>query len=435
MIREFKLPDLGEGLTESEIVEWHVDVGDTVTLNQSIVEVETAKAAVQIPSPFAGVVTALLAEPGATVRVGVPILAIEVQVDAAAGAPAGASAQPAAVAETTAAVAEPPELAAENAEPAVRVERTPVLVGYGPAVATGQRPQRRPHSWPEPEHPVFVPARGAALATPPVRKYAHDLGVDLAHVRGTGDEGAITRDDVQLAASRPVGPHDDDIRVPIRGVRKATAAAMVLSAFTAPHVTEFLTVDVTRALAAVRTVKQRGGDASLLGLVARALCLALDRTPEANSHWDEVAGEIVQYSHVNLGIAVATPKGLMVPHVRDAASLSLGEITRAIGALAERAREGVVTPAELTGGTVTITNVGVFGVDAGTPILNPGEAAILALGAVRRTPWEFEGEIALRDVMTLALSFDHRLVDGQQGSRVLTDVGGMLCDPGYHLTW
>ena len=394
MIRDFALLDLGEGLTESELIEWHVAVGDTVELNQPIAEVETAKAIVQLPSPFAGVVATFYVQPGSTVTVGTPIVAFEV----AAGVPAEAPA------------------------------RNAVLVGYGPAVETGERPKRRPRSFAA-EEPVFVPARGAALSTPPVRRLAHDLGVDMSLVRGTGDGGAITREDVQGAASTPAVSAGRDTRTPIRGVRKATAAAMVASAFTAPHVTEFLTVDVTRTTELIGRLKAGAQGASLLGVVAKALCIAVGRNPSVNSRWDEKAGEIVQFGSVNLGIAVATPRGLMVPNLKDAGAMSLGDLTAAIATLAAAARAGSSTPEALSGGTITITNIGVFGIDAGTPILNPGEAAILAMGAVRRMPAEFEGAVALRDMMTLSLSFDHRLVDGEQGARFLTDIGGILADP------
>lgn len=397
-MKDFALPDLGEGLTESEIVEWHVAVGDTVTLNQPLADVETAKAIVQLPSPFAGVIGALYASAGDTVRVGAPIVGFE---------PSGDRAEP----------------SGGRAEP--RRARESVLVGYGPAVASGDRPKRKARTLPE-EQPVFVPARGAALSTPPVRKLAHDLGVDLAVLTGTGEGGAVTREDV-VSASKPVATGDR--RIPIKGVRKATAAAMVASAFTAPHVTEFLTVDVTRSSELVGRLKAAGERASMLAVVAKAMCLALPRNPSLNSRWDEPAQEIVEFAAVNLGIAVATPRGLMVPVIRDAHALSLGALTESIGALAATARAGETTPAALTGGTISITNVGVFGVDTGTPIINPGEAAILAMGAVRRLPWEYEGEVALREVMTLSLSFDHRLVDGEQAAKFLVDIGRVLVDP------
>jgi len=417
MIRDFALPDLGEGLTESELVAWHVAVGDTVALNQPLAEVETAKAIVQLPSPFAGVIAQLYAEPGQTVAVGTPIISFDL-VDAAADADAAPSAT------SEPATGEP---AAEPAE-----ARTAILVGYGPAVETGRRPQRKAHSFADRGAPQAPPLTGSTRwrAAPPVRKLAHDLGIDLGAVAGTGQGGAVTRDDVQRATAMSAGTGRGDTRIPIRGVRRATAAAMVASAFTAPHVTEFLTIDVTRTLELVTRLKAAGGSASLLAIVAKAMCLATARTPEINSSWDEASSEIVQFGAVHLGVAVATPRGLMVPVVRDADRLSLGDLTEAIAATAAEARAEGLAPASLTGSTISVTNVGVFGVDTGTPIINPGEAAILAIGAVRRLPWEFEGGVALRDVMTLSLSFDHRVVDGEQGSRFLVDVGGILSDPG-----
>jgi pyruvate dehydrogenase E2 component (dihydrolipoamide acetyltransferase) len=273
-----------------------------------------------------------------------------------------------------------------------------------------------------------------------VRKLAADLGVDLARVTGTGDSGMITRADVVgatsgAAESAPTAAGAREKRTPIKGVRKATAEAMVRSAFTAPHVTEFLTIDVTPTTELIAQLREKSGQrVTMLSIVSKALCIAVGRNPSLNSRWDEAAQEIVEFDYVNLGIAVATPRGLMVPNIPDADALSLAELTSALADLATTARDGLTKPASLVGGTISITNVGVFGVDAGTPILNPGEAAILAMGAVRRTPWEFRGEIALRDVMTLSLSFDHRLVDGAQGSRFLTDIGAILSNPGMVLT-
>ena len=465
-VHEFRLPDLGEGLTESEIVEWHVAVGDRVTLNQTLADVETAKAIVQLPSPFAGIVAALHAEPGTTVQVGAPLVSIDVAADAPLASSAGdaspaadaAAAQAAPAPAVSAPSAAEPEApaAAEVAEPAA--ERQSVLVGYGPAVETGRRPKRKARSLPErpadrPSAPRGTgsgpgPGRGAALATPPVRKLAHDLGVDLSEVDGTGDNGQVTRADVtrfaesgRAAASAPsttgapgvTGPRADgrpaEVRHPIKGVRKATAEAMVRSAFTAPHVTEFLTVDVTASSELVARLKARGQSASMLALVSKALCIAVERNPSLNARWDESSNEIVELRDVGLGIAVATPRGLLVPSIPDAGSMTVPQLADAIRELAATARDGRTPPSSLSGGTITITNIGVFGVDAGTPIIVPGEAAILAMGAVRRTPWEFEGGIALRDVMTLSVSFDHRMVDGEQGSRFLTDIGGILHDP------
>lgn len=470
-VKEFALPDLGEGLTESEIVEWHVAVGDMVTLNQPIAEVETAKAIVSLPSPVAGKISALHAEPGATVQVGTRIVTFEL--DGPSSAAGGASGDE-----------------ADAGNPSAAPERNSVLVGYGPAVETGKRPTRKPRSAQASQQesvavqapatveapaavetvqasatgtaPAQTPAAGVEArtkTTPPVRKLALDLGIDLTKVSGTGAEGVITRDDVTRAAgdsasgsaaapgmaaasaasasalrSTSTSGRPREERTPIKSVRKATAAAMVSSAFTAPHVTEFLTVDVTRTLELVSRLKARDSAASVLAVVAKALCIGVSRNPSLNSRWDAEANEIVQFGYINLGIAVATPRGLMVPNVKDADAMTLAELTEAIGVIARDARASKATPASLNGGTLSISNVGVFGIDAGTPIINPGEAAILAIGAVRKMPWEHHGEVALREVMTLSLSFDHRLVDGEQGARFLTDVGAILSDPGAVLS-
>jgi pyruvate dehydrogenase E2 component (dihydrolipoamide acetyltransferase) len=279
------------------------------------------------------------------------------------------------------------------------------------------------------------------LAKPPVRKLARDLGVDLRAVAGSGPGGVITRDDVRDAApASAAAPGEPGTRrEPVRGVRKATAAAMVASAFTAPHVTEFLAVDVTATMALRDRLRgtREYTDVPLspLAFVAKAVCLALRRTPVLNARWDEPAGEIVYHDRVRLGIAATTPRGLLVPTVRDADTLSLRELAVALQELAATARAGRTAPADLTGGTFTITNVGVFGVDSGTPILNPGEAGILAVGAIKQAPWVVDGQLAVRTVCQLALSFDHRLVDGEQGSRFLADVGALLTEPGLALTW
>jgi len=432
-IREFRMPDLGEGLTESELVEWHVSPGDTVALNQNIADVETAKAVVQLPSPVAGVVVDLLAEPGSTVAVGSAIVRFEV--DDVVGA------------EPAAPPSEHPDGELDPDAVAVAPERNAVLVGYGPKVETGVRPQRKARTFRS--RTISDERQGAAglgsssavaLAAPPVRKLAHELGIDLTTLKGSGEGGVIVRADVTRAADEAVGRASDqapasggETRTPIRGVRKATAAAMVSSAFTAPHVTEFLTVDVTRSTQLISRLTASGHRASMLGLISKAVCWALERTPALNSRWDDEAGEIIQFGSVTLGIAVATDRGLMVPHIRAAERLSVLAMTEAIADLAAAARAAELAPEQLKGSTFTISNIGVFGVDAGTPILNPGEAGILAVGAVRRQPWEHEGEIALRDVMTLSLSFDHRLVDGEQGAQLLTDVGGLLADPAVAL--
>jgi 2-oxoisovalerate dehydrogenase E2 component (dihydrolipoyl transacylase) len=418
------MPDVGEGLTEAEIVTWQVKPGDTVTVNQVICEIETAKAAVELPCPWAGTVGELLVQPGESIEVGTPIITI----DTGGGVPAGKAGDD---------------------------EAVPNLVGYGPRQASATRRARRstaapvPAVEPQPEpEPASepAPARGGVavpLAKPPVRKLAKDLGVDLGRLDGSGDGGVITRSDVEAAAapapSAPAPSVGGVRREPIRGVRKATAAAVSGSAFTAPHVTEFLAVDVTETMALrdrLRATRQYA-DVKLtpLAFVAKAVCMAAKRTPDINASWDEPAGEIVYYDRVQLGIAAATPRGLIVPKIRDADTLSLRELAGALADLTGTARSGKTPPADLVGGTFTITNVGVFGVDSGTPIINPGEAGILAVGAIKPMPWVVDGQLAVRTVCQLALSFDHRLVDGEQGSRFLADVGALLTDPGLALTW
>ncbi len=458
-LREFKLPDVGEGLTEANIVAWHVKPGDPVEDGQIIVEIETAKAVVELPSPWDGTVARLLAEEGQTVEVGVPIITVEV-------AGQGATDNP----ERAVVPAPAPAGSAPSGEPAP--ERHAVLVGYGvkasattrrarktaPAVAaTAGRPEvaEVPTAPEVPAEPPELPAEavpaglGRALAKPPVRKLAKDLGISLAALAGSGPDGSITRDDVQRAAAAddqdrsapPVtvpSPGGEE-RIQVRGVRKHMAAAMVSSAFTAPHVTEFLQVDVSETMAALPRVRElpefAGVRVSPLLFVARALLIAVARHPLINSSWDAAAGEIVVKHYVNLGIAVAADRGLIVPNVKNAGALPLPGLARSLQALAETGRAGKATPADLSGGTITITNVGVFGVDAGTPILTPGETAILAFGQVKDTPWVVDGQLAVRQACTLSLSFDHRVVDGELGSAVLRDIGAMLTDPLRMLAW
>ena len=448
-IKQFRLPDVGEGLTEAEILGWSVAVGDEVKVNQILVEIETAKAAVELPSPFAGKVSALLVEAGQTVDVGVPIIEIEV-----------AGAEPDRPAAAVVGAAAPAKEAPK---------REPVLVGYGVAESATTRRARKAGGAPAAPaaplptaSPVPAPAASVAapvapatavaaprtapthvLAKPLVRKLAKDLGVDLTTITPAREDGVITREEVERAASAPAAPAAvaapapaalaADRRVPIKGVRKATAAAMVASAFTAPHVTEFLTLDVTRTVKLVERLREqpeyREVKVSPLLITARALVSAVGRFPEINASWDEAAQEIVLRGSVNLGIAAATPRGLVVPNIKAAERLNLHQLAQALGGLTRTAREGKTALADLTGGTITITNVGVFGVDTGTPILNPGEAAILAFGAIKQQPWVHKGKVKPRWVTTLALSFDHRLVDGELGSRFLREVGRALEDP------
>jgi pyruvate dehydrogenase E2 component (dihydrolipoamide acetyltransferase) len=447
-LKEFKLPDVGEGLTEADIVAWHVKPGDQVEVNQIIVEIETAKAVVDLPSPWDGTVARLLVEEGQTVDVGVPIIAVDVTVSAAAPAVTASVQEKTNPAERTVVPAPPPD----------KPQRQAVLVGYGVKESSTKRRARK--TVPAIIAPTAEVPAARALAKPPVRRLAKDLGISLSELAGTGPDGSITRDDVQRAAGHDATARSDQVvsgngtrtpslatgpspereeRIAVRGVRKHMAAAMVSSAFTAPHVTEFLQVDVTETMAAVRRVRDlpeyAGVRVSPLLFVARALLAAVARHPLINSWWDGAAEEIVIKHYVNLGIAVAAERGLIVPNVKDAGALPLPELARRLQALAETGRAGQATPADLAGGTITITNVGVFGVDAGTPILSPGETAILAFGQVKDTPWVVEGQLAVRQACTLSLSFDHRIVDGELGSAVLRDIGSMLEDPIRILAW
>lgn len=434
-VEQFRMPDVGEGLTEAEIVTWKAKPGDSVTLNQIIVEVETAKALTELPSPFTGVVTELLVPEGATVAVGTPIIAINTA--------AGSGAVQLVAAEDVG------EFGSAN-DPAPEGPAS-VLVGYGPQATPAVRRRRfvPPPAAPwSPARPAAVTASGAVvhmLAKPPVRKLARDLGVDLTAVVPTGSGGIVTRADVEHAvapaANSASGGSADarQTRIPIRGVRRHTAAAMVASAFTAPHVTEWLSVDVTATMRLVDRLREErefsGVKMSPLVVVAKVMLIAVRRNPQINASWDEAAGEIVIHHGVNLGIAVATPRGLVVPNIKDASQLGLRELADALAELTETAREGRSSAPALTGGTITLTNVGVFGVDSGTPILNPGEAAILAFGQVRKMPWVHKGKVRPRWVTQLAVSFDHRVVDGELGSRFLTDVGAVLEDPALALVW
>ena len=456
--KQFRLPDVGEGLTEADIVTWRVKPGDQVTINQVIVEIETAKAVVELPSPYEGVVAQLLVDEGQSVDVGTPIIAVDtpgpdspiknIKMVPADPVPAAPERQPVLVGYGV-------KTATTSRRPRKTSPSSPMVPGAAPAAITGTPTAPAPATaTPVNLGPTATAVRdknggGRALAKPPVRKLARDLGVDLSQLSGTGPAGSITRDDIQQAAAQPVtgvlagqpaaGARPREERVPVRGVRKHTAEAVTSSAFTAPHVTEFLEVDVTgtmEALARLRALPEFDGvRISPLLFVARALLVATARHPMINSSWDATAQEIVVKHYVNLGFAAATDRGLLVPNIKDAQALSLPGLARAFAELTSTARDGRCTPGDLTGGTITITNVGVFGVDAGTPILTPGEAAILAFGRIRKAPWVHDDQLAVRQVTTLSLSFDHRIVDGELGSAVLRDVGQMLEDPVRMLAW
>jgi 2-oxoisovalerate dehydrogenase E2 component (dihydrolipoyl transacylase) len=453
---DFRLPDVGEGLTEAEVLSWHVSVGDTVTVNQVLCEIETAKAAVELPSPFAGVVSALLVAEGEVVAVGTPIISI----GGASDKPSGGEISDAEV-----------EQAREVAELEVPgVKREAVLVGYGVETSSSTRRPRRA-SVPIPSRPVSAdvaakPAAASAgpvLAKPPVRKRARDLGIDLTSVRPTGPGGVVTRADVEAAAGdaangrssratngsgaresrvfAPLPQRDPadrgEERIEVRGVLRTMADAMVRSAFSAPHVTEWVTVDITESIRLADTLRTMPEfDGTTVGpmlLTMWALTRAAQRYPRINASWDADAGEVVVKNYVNLGVAAATPRGLVVPNIKDADTLSLVQLAQGLSSLVGQARAGRTPPSDMLGGTITITNVGVFGVDGGTPIINPGEAAILALGQAAQRPWVVDGAVVPRTVCELTLSFDHRMVDGELGSRVLADVASTLRDPWPHL--
>jgi pyruvate dehydrogenase E2 component (dihydrolipoamide acetyltransferase) len=497
-VKHFNLPDPGEGLVEAEIVTWKVKPGDTVKTNVIVVEIETAKSLVELPIPWEGKVIELLVAEGTTVDVGQPIVSVEVE---GAGDQAEPSASPEAeggAAEGEERVANlvgygpsassgkrrrrkgPAESA--GAAPGRAAEGVQAVMGQAggpvagnapaqaaapesprapePVAATGPGPMSRAEAAPG----AGVGNGGRPLAKPPVRKYAKDRGVDLAQVSASAGDGIITRADIDAflggggaeapaAAGEPADggagtayappvfsrSGEREVRIPIKGVRKMTAQAMVGSAFSAPHVTEFITVDVTRTM---KLVDRLGGDrdfrdvkVSPLLIVAKALCLAVHRNPGINATWDEAAGEIVQKNYVNLGIAAATPRGLIVPNIMDADQMSLRQLADAMADLVSTARAGRTQPAAQSGGTITITNVGVFGVDNGTPIINPGESAILCFGAIRKMPWVVGNKVKPRWVTQLSVAFDHRLVDGDLGSRFLADVAAVLEDPSKALVW
>jgi pyruvate dehydrogenase E2 component (dihydrolipoamide acetyltransferase) len=494
------LTDPGEGLTEAEILEIKVAVGDRLEINAPVVEVETAKSAVELPSHVAGTVVEILVAVGDEVPVGAPLIRVDTAGGPApadgdapsdAAAPAGASSQaPApsadgaadqnaagqnAADENARAEADPSaEELAEQAAPAADAEPKN-LVGYGDRSSAGAGPRRRRRR----AEPAQESASGQVpidriLAKPPVRKLARDLGIALHDVLATGPEGTVTRQDVLNAQQRAYGAETDGdyfpeespqapehlhavmkttrdqpfsgvtsdertTRVPIRSVRKRTAEAMVASAFTAPHVTVFNEIDMTGVMRIVSQLRSSREWADVkvspLAVIAKALLVAIRRNPEVNASWDEDAQEIVYKHYVNLGIAAATPRGLIVPNLKDAHLMTLRELAEGIGELARTARAGRTSLRDTRDGTFTITNYGVFDIDSGTPILNPGESAILGVGAIKEKAWVVDGRIEPRQVATLSLSFDHRLIDGALGAELLRDVSAVLEDPSLGLVW
>ncbi|BDU10146.1 dihydrolipoamide acetyltransferase component of pyruvate dehydrogenase complex [Aurantimicrobium sp. INA4] len=458
-VSKFYLPDVGEGLTEAEIVSWKVKPGDSVAINDILVEIETAKSLVELPSPYEGQVSELLAQEGETVEVGTAIITISSAGDSMLTAPTPTLAQAAMANEVF--VTADSEM--DGAKDAKDEASGSVLVGYGVGGHAATR-RRRGGNAPAPtppaapavvtpvpqaltpapvaKRPASLPVTEAVpvIAKPPIRKLAKDLDVNLAEVQATGIAGEITRDDVIRHASQasvfrniqtPEWPEEREERIPVKGVRKAIATAMVQSAFTAPHVSVFVDVDATRTMEFVKRLKNSpdfaGVKVSPLLILAKAIIWAVRRNPTVNSTWTDK--EIIVHRYVNLGVAAATPRGLIVPNVKDSHEMSLLELAQALEKLTLDARDGKTSPADMAGGTITVTNIGVFGMDTGTPILNPGEVGILALGTIKQKPWVVDGEVRPRFVTTLGASFDHRVVDGDVASRFLADVASVVEEP------
>lgn len=458
----FNLPDVGEGLTEADISSWKVAVGDEVTVNQILVEIETAKSLVELPSPQAGTIAELYAAEGDTVDVGSPIVRF--------GSPDGGAA-PAGDSGTASSGEDAAEAGSASADDSDEGASGATLVGYGAVASSSKRRPRKAGAAPaaqsgavkqepaqaaaasqttEPAAQSAAPGGSRPLAKPPVRKAAKDAGVDLASVPATGPRGEVTRADLtayldggaaqpsasaqpEAASAAPIGSSGlPEERLPLKGVKKAMAQAMVNSAFTAPHVTIGVDVDVTETMALVRRLKSsqalgEGVRVSPMLIVAKAMVWAAQRHPMMNAVID--GDEIVLRDGVNLGIAAATDRGLIVPNIKGAHTMGLGELATAIGELTETARSGKTTPAAQSGGTLTLTNIGVFGVDWGTPIINPGESAIVAIGRAVKKPWVVDGEIRPRDIMSVTVSADHRIVDGATIAAFLRDIANALEEP------
>ncbi|MEZ7851439.1 MAG: dihydrolipoamide acetyltransferase family protein [Candidatus Nanopelagicales bacterium] len=400
-IEIFHLPDAGEGLTEAEIVRWLVEPGDSVSVNQMVVEIETAKATVELPIPWAGVVSEIHEEIGAIVPVGARVISIETQVQS---------------------------------------QRDPVLVGYGVkegASLTRRSRKQTPTDSPTDSPMELTPNPNRVTAKPLVRKLAKDKGIDLSTLIGTGPNGEVTREDIQAAIGGGVVPpsvsHDHaGERIPVRGVQRLMAEAMVASAFTAPHVTEWVEVDMSRTLEVVDKIKTRSNERiTPFVLVSAALIRAAQKYPRINSSWIDTkeGADVLIHPNIHLGFATDTSKGLLVPVVRNANADNPIALSASITTQMNKARDGSASPSDLTGGTITVTNVGVFGVDGGTPIITPGQAAILAMGRIMHKPWVVDDSIVIRPIMQLTFSFDHRIIDGALGSRALASVASYLADP------
>lgn len=431
-VLEFRLPDLGEGLTGALIVRWLVEVGDVVAVDQPVVEVETAKAMVDVPCPYGGVVTARFGEEGTELPVGSPLVTVAVGTSADAG-PAGDAAQ-----------------ASGN-----------VLVGYGTSEAPARRRRvRREQPAPaaavalrstDAQAPAPAPAPGdgpVAVISPLVRRLARENGLDLRELVGSGPHGLILRADVERAlsasagATRPGAPAEvpvpvahpaasaEGTRVPLKGIRGAVADKLSRSRREIPDATCWVDADATELMHMRALINGSGGPKiSLLALLARICTAALARYPDLNSTVDLEAREVVRLDRVHLGFAAQTERGLVVPVVRDAHTRNTEAIGAEIARLTEAARTGTLTPAELTGGTFTLNNYGVFGVDGSTPIINHPEAAMLGVGRIVPKPWVHEGELAVRQVVQLSLTFDHRVCDGGTAGGFLRYVADCVEQP------
>jgi pyruvate dehydrogenase E2 component (dihydrolipoamide acetyltransferase) len=446
----FLLPDVGEGLVEAEIVVWKVSVGDVVALNEPLVDIETAKAVVELPSPYAGTVAVLHGAVGDVIEVHQPLITFDVG--------DGAGSRSVVVPEVS------------SAAPDVE-RREAVLVGYGVANEDAVASRQHRRSRLEPTNQVATPPAVeqsrpalAARSTPPVRLYAKQHGVDLDTLQGSGREGLITRGDVEraldgvttVATSTPVrsrtaisGPTstsrfvgrelaswaegDQEERIPVKGVLRSMADAMVQSAFSAPHAAVWVRVDATRTVDLLASLKQHPNMANVrlspLTITALAFCDAARHFPGINSSFDSEHNEVIVRRSVNLGIAAATPRGLVVPNIKGADQLDLMAMAMAINDLVDKARDATTTPAEMSGTTLTITNVGPFGVDGAVPILPPGTGAILALGQLVKAPWVVDDAVVVRHVVEISMAFDHRQIDGALASAVLAHVGSFLHDP------
>ena len=463
-MKNYCMPDPGEGLTEGEVVSWQVSPGDTVKINGVLCEVETAKSIVELPSPFAGTVAKLCAEPGETVAVGAPLVTID----------DGSEDEPEfLVGHVT---AEPGRRRRRRRGAAVSTERAreegvdthPEQSVSEPQHDAEAKPEQRLTESASRQDPPRMDRTAHILAKPPARRLAADLGIDLSQVTGTGPQGAVTRSDVKAAAhdgaaaagdagascgdaelanlsvmsrrllgGAPTEPDGHTRKVPVRGVRKVTAKAVKESLDTKALVTAFLTCDVTPTMELVNRLRAdrrfKGLRVSPLTVWCKAGCLAMGRTPIINAAWDDATDQIVFRDHINLGIAAATPRGLMVPVVRDAQDMTMLELATEITRIVAIAKEDKLQPPDYADGTFSITNVGVFGLDAGTPVVNRTESAILVLGALARRPWVVgtgdDERVVPRWVTTMSLGFDHRLIDGEQGSTFLHDVAEILSDP------